>query len=118
MPGRGQPANLAGTMPPEAVNGWFGQVDGLLGKPETLRIGIVVYDVDTIKHKVQTGADTPVVQIRHVEVVPDGDTELREQVAAILRTLQRARLGDEQLELTYQPGAVAPADAGNLPPDE
>lgn len=108
----GQPANLAGTMPPEATNGWFGIVPELLG-PDAgkLRLLVGIFDVDTIKRKVATGDMTPVVQLRHVEVVPLADTELTEQVASILRNLQRNRIGDEQLELTYQPGAIAPPPA-------
>lgn len=102
------PANLAGTMPPEALNGWFGQVENLLAHPDRLRIGVIIFDVDKVTHKVATGADTPIIQIRHVEVVPDADTALREEVSATLRNLQRQRIGDDQLELTYTPGAVAP----------
>ncbi len=108
----GQPANLAGTMPPEATNGWFSMVPELLG-PDAgkLRLMVGIFDVDTIKIKVATHGQTPVVQLRHVEVVPLGDTELTEQVSAILRNLQRTRIGDEQLELTYTPGAIAPPPA-------
>jgi hypothetical protein len=105
----GLPANLAGTMPGETVNGWFTIVPELLAHPDKLRLLVGVFDVDTIKVKVATHGQTPVVQLRHVEVVDLGDAELTETVSAILRNLQRARLGDEQLELTYTPGAIAPA---------
>jgi hypothetical protein len=104
----GNPVNLAGTMPPEALNGWFTMLHDLLAQPDRMRIIVGICDVDKISHKVSTGADTPVVQLRHVEVASLGDTETCEQLAAILRNLQRKRLGDQQLELTYQPGAVAP----------
>ena len=116
----GQPANLAGTMPGEAVNGWFSIVPQLLDQPGKLRLIVGVCDVDTVKVKVATGGQTPVIQLRHVEVVDLGDTELTETVSAILRNLQRARMGDEQLELTYTPGAVAPANvpAGSPADDE
>lgn len=114
----GQPANLAGTMPGEATNGWFTIVPELLANPGKLRLIVGVCDVDTVKTKVATGQETPVVQLRHVEVVDLADAELTATVSAILRNMQRQRLGDEQLELTYTPGAIAPEPAPKPPADD
>lgn len=109
------PVNLSGTMPGEFVNGWYGIVPELLTDPKTLRVAVIVFDVQSIKRKVATDEETPVVQIRHVEVATGEHGTAAQE---ILRALQRGRTGQEQLELTFTPGAVAPPPEPKSHPGE
>lgn len=97
------PVNLAGTMPGEAVNGILAHVADLLKEPGVLRLVVGVIDVDTIKHKVATGDDVPVIQFRHLELV---SADNKDAARAVLAAELSARTG--QLELPLTPGAIAP----------
>ena len=99
------PVNLAGTMPAEVVNGLFTAVKELLASPKELRLVIGVLDVDTIKVKIATGDEIPVVQFRHIEVITGPN---RKAATELLKGEYSTRTG--QLELAFTPGAEVPPD--------
>ena len=101
-----QSVNLAGTMPGESVNGLFAIAEALIKDGRRLRLVVGLIDTDTIKTKVATSDQVPVVQFRHIEVA-DG-TGHAEAVAEILHALLTERTGQAELMLPFTPGSFAP----------
>lgn len=101
-----QSVNLAGTMPGESVNGLYAIVEDLIKDGRRLRLVVGLVDTDTIKVKVATGDQIPVIQFRHLEVADR--TPQAEAAGEILHELLTARTGQAELMLPFTPGSFAP----------
>lgn len=65
----------------DAINGIDSTVAELLSTPETVRVGIIYYDVAKVVHDVPTNKDVPTLQIRRIEPIGTADSvpvEIRE----------------------------------------
>jgi hypothetical protein len=95
---------LSSKLPGETeINGVDAMVDLLSKDPETLRVGVVVFDVSKVEHDTDTGTDLPTIRLRRLEPlsnVENMDPQLRALVdaAAEQRTGKKA-LPFEQVEV-------------------
>lgn len=67
------PVKLAGTLPGGDANGLGAITAELVDAPEDVRVLVVLVSVKELKTSIDTGEVTPVLRIRRVEAVPEGD---------------------------------------------
>jgi len=92
---------VSGKLPDgDRAAGLLAQLDELLDDPGTVRVGIVFYDVATIKITPATGARVPTVQLRAFEpITPSDDVE---EMRRLLRRSVERRTGQTELPLPLE----------------
>jgi len=99
------PITVAGNLPKqEQYSNVENYRDALVDDPAKLRYAVVAFDAMRITTMTDTGAQTPVLRLRRVEV-PDTAAD-RDEVEKLLARFSEARLGALPLAATDADGVV------------
>lgn len=93
------PVKLASGLPGGDANGLAAHSAALTDDPQSLRVVIAIVDVKELKTSIDTGEVTPVLRIRRVELVPDGDLR---QARMFFRRANEARTGRTALPIDVE----------------
>jgi hypothetical protein len=105
---------LAGRLPNDGANGLVVAAPGLIRRPGGLRVGIFVFDCETITTRPDTGEIVPTARIRRAEIVLDQD--LNEARHMVMRSLEQRTSPDGTLlplDFERELGDVAEAFTGS-----
>ena len=91
--------SLGGGMPANDLNGWIPLVKKLIDAPSEQRIAVVIYDVSSLKVKVDDGVTMPIVRLRAIE--PITDPEKSKQIRLVMSDIYAERTGKAELDLDY-----------------
>jgi hypothetical protein len=103
------PVKLSSALPEDRMNGlWQGVViNNLLAQPRSAVYAIVVLTNGKTETNNDTGAVTPVVRIRHIEIVGD---DAASKVSQFLQEAHQARTGEMMLPFERGEDVPAPHD--------
>jgi hypothetical protein len=106
---------LSSKLPGETeINGVDAMVDLLTKDPETLRVGVVVFDVSKVEHDTDTGDDIPTIRLRRLEPLSNVDN-MDPQLRALVDAAAEQRTGKKALP--FEQVEVLDAD-DQLPEDD
>lgn len=92
--------SLSGSLPGNDLNGLIPIVKHLIDAPAESRVAIVLYDVQSLKTKVDDGLTMPVVRLRAIE--PITDPAVVTKVRQTMNDIYCERTGKMELDLDYQ----------------
>lgn len=92
--------SLSGSMPGNDLNGLIPEAKKLVDDPSTTRVAIVLYDVQSLKTRVDEGTTMPVVRLRAIE--PITDETIVAKVRQTMNDIYCERTGKMELDLQYK----------------
>lgn len=78
---------LAGRLPNDGANGLIVAAPGLIRRPGGMRVGIFVFDCESVTTRTDTGEIVPTARIRRAEIVLDQD--LDEARRMVMRSVEQ-----------------------------